>query len=230
MFPRSLRIVLLLPSVLLFTATSWAENKVATPGQPEKPGAGTAAKQVVRDILAKFEQGDPGWKARLEGLLSLVKAGPDVTPLLTEALQNGSPSTREFAAQALVLVGDATTRPALEQALADSESGVRLYAIQALSMLGPLPRTEQHVRILTNDPNKWGVRFMMAAALEREDRPDPAALRKQLADYDLRSLDSARLGETAPDFTLTDYAGKPYRLSQFRGQKTVVVRFILYDF
>jgi len=54
-------------------------------------------------------------------------------------------------------------------------------------------------------------------------------MRKTLAAYDLRNLDSARLGQTAPDFTLTDHTGKTYRLSHFRG-KTVVLRFILFDY
>jgi hypothetical protein len=73
------------------------------------------------------------------------------------------------------------------------------------------------------------VRPMMAAALERADRPNLAEMRKALAEYDLRNLDSARLGRIAPDFTLTDYTGKTVRVSQFRG-KTVVLRFILFDY
>jgi hypothetical protein len=212
----------------LFTAASLASNQEATAGQ--KPGAGAAEKQVAQDVLVWFEQGDPGWKARLEGLVRLVKAGPGVTPVLMEALKKGSPSTREFAAQALVLFADASMRPGLEKALDDLDPGVRMYAIQALSMLGPLPRTERNERIRLNDSSRWGVRPMMTAALERDDRPDPAALRKALADYDLRTLDSARIGEMAPDFTLTDSTGKTYRLSQFRGKQTVVLRFILFDF
>ena len=219
----SLRIVLILHGIVLFPATSGA-------GQPEKPEAGAAAGQVARDVLAKFDKGDPGWKPRLEGLIRLVKAGPGVTPVLTEALKTASPSTREFAAQALVLFADPKSRPALEQALDDPESGVRLYAIQALRMLGRLPRTERHERIRLTDPDHWGVRMMITAALERGDRLDAAALRKTLADYDLRTLDSARVGEMAPDFTLADATGKTYRLSQFRGKNTVVVRFILFDF
>ena len=140
------------------------------------------------------------------------------------------PATREFAAQALVLFADANTRPALERALADPKPGVRLYAIQALSMLGPLPRTQENERILRSDPSDDGVRPMMAAALERIDRPNQAELRKALADYDLRKMDSVRVGELAPDFTLADFTGKTSRLSQFRGKKTVVLRFILYDY
>src|SRR5262249_33584544 len=155
--------------------------------------------------------------------------GPAAAPLLIEALKDTKPATREFAAQALVLFADSTAKPALERALADPKPGVRLYAIQALSMLGPLPRTKDNVRILTKDPSIYGVRPMMAAALERADRPNQAQMRKTLAAYDLRNLDSARLGQTAPDFTLTDHTGKTYRLSHFRG-KTVVLRFILFDY
>ncbi len=229
MLMRSLRIGLILPAILLFMPSSWAEAQEAT-GQLGKPGADATATQVARDILAQFAKGDPGWKTRLEGLIRLVKAGPGVTPVLTEALNKGSPLTREFAAQALVLFADPGTRPALEQAVEDPQPGVRIYAIHALSMLGRLTRTERLERMLVNDPSRWGVRPMLEAALDREDRPDPAALRKALAGYDLRTLDSARVGEMAPDFTLTNFTGETYRLSQFRGKKTVVLRFILFDF
>jgi HEAT repeat protein len=189
-----------------------------------------AAEEEARQIVARFDKGDPGWKVRMEALVRLARAGPAVVPVLAEALHKGPPSTREFAAQALVLFAEPGTRPGLERALADPKSGVRLYAIQALSMFGRLLRTERHEQILRKDPSFWGVRPAMAAALERQDRPDPAPLRKLLADYDLGKLDSARVGEMAPDFTLSDFSGKTYRLSQFRGKKTVVLRFILFDF
>jgi hypothetical protein len=142
----------------------------------------------------------------------------------------GQPLTRELAAEALVLCADATARPALERALADPKHGVRLYAIQALSMQGALSRSKQHEQILVKDPSSWGVRPLLAAALERDDRPNPEALRHALAAYDLHSMDSARKGGMAPDFTLRNYAGKSYRLSDFRGKQTVVLRFILFDY
>jgi hypothetical protein len=198
--------------------------------QPVTAKEETAAVKEARQIVARFDKGDPGWKIRMEALVRLARAGPSVVPVLAEALQKGARSTREFAAQALVYFAEPSTRPALERALADPKSGVRLYAIQALSMFGRLPRTKQHEQILLKDPSFWGVRPMMASALEREDRPNPEQLRKLLADYDLRQMDSARVGEMAPDFTLTDLSGKTYRLSQFRGKQTVVLRFILYDY
>jgi HEAT repeat protein len=196
----------------------------------EKSAARAETDKTVHTILAKFDKGDPGWKVRMEALVSLAKIGPAAGPILVEGLKDKSPETREFAAQALVLFATENTRSALEQALADKKPGVRLYAIQALSMSGPLPRTKENERILRNDPSDDGVRPMMAAALERADRPNQAELRQALANYDLRNMDSARVGELAPDFTLTDFTGKAYRLSQFRGKKTVVLRFILYDY
>lgn len=50
-----------------------------------------------------------------------------------------------------------------------------------------------------------------------------------LASYDLGQMDSAKEGKLAPDFALTDASGQIYRLSQFRGKKTVVLTFILQD-
>jgi HEAT repeat protein len=203
----------------------------AAPLSADAQSASTAdAQKAARAILNKFNKGDPGWKVRMEALVNLARIGPPASPILVEGLEHKSPDTREFAAQALVLFADSNTQPALERALADADQGVRLYAIQALSMLGPLPRTKENERILTTDPAIWSVRPMMATALERADRPNQAELRKTLADYDLSKMDCARVGELAPDFTLTDFAGKTYRLSQFRGKKAVVLRFILFDY
>ena len=38
-------------------------------------------------------------------------------------------------------------------------------------------------------------------------------------------LNRVKLGETAPDFTLEDQAGKPVTLSAYRGKQTVVLVF-----
>ena len=39
-----------------------------------------------------------------------------------------------------------------------------------------------------------------------------------------------KVGDTAPDFTLTDTEGKPVKLSDFRGQKNVVLAFYVLAF
>jgi HEAT repeat protein len=220
LFLSPVRTVWMLTLVLLYAAPLSADDKAGSTAETQK---------TVRAILAKFDKGDPSWKVRMEALVNLAKIGRTAGPILVEGLKHESPQTREFAAQALVLFADSKSQPALERALADPKPGVRLYAIQALSMLGPLARTKEHERILTEDPTVFGVRPMMAAALERTDRPNQAEMRKELAEYDLSKMDSARIGELAPDLTLSNFTGKTYRLSQFRG-KTVVLRFILFDY
>jgi HEAT repeat protein len=224
-------LVLFVPLVPLVPLAGSISAPEADKNSPEKSNVDSVVthQKAARDALAFFEKGKGDWKVRMEALVRLAKIGPAAAPILIGALKDGKPATREFAAQALVLFADSKAKPALEKALADPTPGVRLYAIQALSMLGPLPRTKENVRILTEDPSIFGVRPMMAAALERTDRPNLAEMHKVLAEYDLRKMNSARLGQTAPDFTLTDYAGKTVRLSQFRG-KTVVLRFILFDY
>jgi HEAT repeat protein len=221
-------LTLLVPGFLPAADTAQNTRKDEKPALVEKVAA--AAQKIAQEVLAQFDKGDPGWKVRLESLIRLVKAGPAVAPVLAAALKDGSPTTREFAAQALVLFADPRTRPELEHAVADPKSGVRIYAIQALSMLGPLTATEKHRQIATNDPSRYGVREMMVAALARDDKPSSTALQQALADFNLANVDTARLGELAPDFLLTDFTGKTYRLSQFRGKQTVVLRFLLFDY
>jgi peroxiredoxin len=39
-----------------------------------------------------------------------------------------------------------------------------------------------------------------------------------------------KVGDMAPDFTLTDTAGKPVKLSDFRGKKNVILAFYILAF
>ena len=117
----------------------------------------------------------------------------------------------------------------LRPPLTDEYSRVRIYAIRALSMLGPLKPAARYEEIAASDPNFFGDRQMAELALQRKDKPDPAALRQAWADFDLGKLDSARVGKLAPDFSLAGYSGKAHRLNDFRG-KTVVLVYFLFDY
>ena len=41
---------------------------------------------------------------------------------------------------------------------------------------------------------------------------------------------AAEIGQAAPDFTLPDQSGNQVSLNQFRGAKTVVLSFYVFDF
>jgi hypothetical protein len=210
-----------------------ARAQAAKKGVPEGADSVAAAQQAARDVMAKFEKAakagqseTPTWKIRMECLVALAKAGPAAVPVLLDAIKTGSPESRALAGEALSFVADAKARSALAQAVEDKERDVRLYAIRALARLGRLEAKPKYRQIADKDASD-GVRFEMTFALTRGDKPDPGAIRKTLSSYDLTRMDGAHLDKTAPDFALADTMGKTWRLSDFRGKKSVVLVFLI---
>ena len=226
--------LLSLALTLAFAPTAGADDGA------KDAAAAKAARDALAGLAAAWKEpgdtngaglsrdGDTVWKVRMESLVALARAGPGAVPVLVEALREGPPAGRILAAQALGLFADPATKPALRAALKDRQGQVRLYAVRTLSMFGRLEVTAEYEAIRDNDPN-WRVQVEMAAALKRDDKADPAALRKELAEYDLKWLDSARLGGAAPDFTLVDASGGKVGLGDFRGKKAVVLVFRVRD-
>ena len=171
---------------------------------------------------------DAGWKARMTAFQKLATADDKAIPALTDALMKGEPETRIFAAQALGLMADPAAKPALEAALKDKIPAVRLYALDALSMFGKLTPTDELKTIKEKDANR-DVKAHVGFALDRDDKPDPVALRKLLAGYDLAKMNTAVVDKTAPEFELTDATGKTYKLADFKGKKAVVLVFVYGD-
>lgn len=184
--------------------------------------AWTAPKGYMRPL------DDAGWKARMTAFQQLAAGGDKAIPALTDALTKGEPETRIFAAQALALMAHPKAKSALEAALKDKSPAVRLYALDALSMFGKLTLTDELKAIKEKDPNR-DVKAHVGFALDRDDKPDPAALRKLLAGYDLANLNAATVGKAAPEFELTDATGKTHKLSDHRGKKAVVLVFVYGD-
>lgn len=79
-----------------------------------------------------------------------------------------------------------------------------------------------------NSPWPPWTRELAAQALEI--LRGPAAPRQAVVDFDLAKIDTAHPGQAAPDFSLADLSGTTYRLKQFRGQKIVVLVFIVQGF
>src|SRR5262245_52945864 len=183
MLRLSIRAVLALSLIWLLPPSLSANDNENTVGKPAKPADSATVGQEARDILGKFETGNTDWKLRMEGLVRLSKAGTAAAPALVDALKNGSPSTREFAAQVLAVAADPSTRPALVRALEDPEPAVRIYSLRGLSLLGPLdPTQEPYRRILAKDPD-WYVRHSLAWELERDDRAAATDTQKALINY-----------------------------------------------
>ena len=203
-----------------------------TADEPQQPAEALAAFQKAWKPLAGREHmrplDDTGWKARLEAIKKLAGAGEKAVPVLADALQKGDDDTRVFVAQALALLPDKAAKAQLADALKDKHPAVRLYALDALSMFGKLPDEEPYQMLRQKDVNR-DVRSHAGFAIERDDKPRPEAIRQALREYDMTKMATAKLGEKAPDFTLTSAAGKEVRLSDFRGKKSVVLVFVYGD-
>lgn len=234
-----LRTVALGLSVVLFLSSGRAPaQQPAAPGQ--RRGTDSTAPSAD-EIIARFrrewsaEKGhmrpldDRGWKARVTALKGLVRLRREAATPLVRALDDGDDELRVFAAQALGFVGDAGVVGRLERTLADDKvPAARLYAADALGMIGGLRPKPLFERVEAEDPNK-DVRAHLRFALERKGEALPEKVREDLRGFDLSRLDTAEVGKTAPDFTLTDALGQSYRLSDFRGKKAVVLLFIYGD-
>ena len=211
-------------------------------GLAAAPPQGRAADPPTEaaDIIRTFEKAwvvpkgymrpldDAGWKARMSAFQKLAAMGEKAVPALSDALANGEPETRVFAAQALGLMADPKAKPALEAALKDKTAAVRLYALDALSMFGKLAPTDELKAVKEKDANR-DVKAHVGFALDRDDKPDPVALRKALAGFDLARMNTAVVGKAAPEFELTDATGKTYRLADLKGKKAVVLVFVYGD-
>lgn len=171
---------------------------------------------------------DAGWKARMTAFQKLAAMGEMATPALIDALSKGEPETRVFAAQALGLMPDPKAKPALEAALKDQTAAVRLYALDALSMFGKLAPTDELKAMKEKDANR-DVKAHVGFAQDRDDKPDPVALRTKLAGLDLSKMNTAAVGKAAPEFELADANGKTYKLADFKGKKAVVLVFVYGD-
>ena len=104
MVRSSLRMALTLSALWWLAPPLVAEDKPKTTSDLGKPGASAAAEKAVRDALAPIAQADPGWKVRVETLVTLVKAGPAAVPVLEEALKKEPLAVRALAAQVLAVM------------------------------------------------------------------------------------------------------------------------------
>ena len=100
----TLRTALTLGALSCLAAPLVALDKEKRAGPLGKPGARAAAEKAARDALAQLAKGDPGWKVRMEVLVTLVKAGPAAVPVLEEALKKEPLAVRTLAAQALAVM------------------------------------------------------------------------------------------------------------------------------
>jgi peroxiredoxin len=173
--------------------------------------------------------GDPGWKTRMLALHAAVVSGPDSIGPLVQALESGTPPQRIFAAQALGFLGaDAPLEPLLKAAQSDDDPCVRLHAVDSLGRRGDSNTTVDWQSLRTKESSD-DVRTHIAYAVERGEQGFGADELAKLRAWDPATIDTAVVGQQAPDFELASATGETIRLSDFRGKHPVVLVFVYGD-
>lgn len=172
--------------------------------------------------------GEPGWKLRVMTLRSLVLQGQESVPALTAALDSDHSPTRVLAAQALSYLAPGADISRLQKTVAeDKDPAARLYAVDALGMSGK--GEEQNWEKLATAQFNRDVKMHMNYASDRGNNAISDDVIATMKAWQPSLLDSAKVGEEAPDFRLKTIDGKDVALSDYRGKQPVVLVFIYGD-
>ena len=169
---------------------------------------------------------DDGWQTRMRALQQLVLHGEASVPVLVELLRSGDAPQRILAAQALGYLPAADAKgPLLQAAAEDEDAAVRLYAVDSLGMLG----ADVDWDGLLEGASNGDVRKHISYAVERDGAVVEEDVISALRDWDSSTIDSAKVGEPAPEFALKSAQGETVRLADFQGEKAVVLVFVYGD-
>jgi len=163
----------------------------------------------------------------MAALCGFAREGTRAVPTLVAALDDTDPRVRSVAAQALGIIGAPSVAGALDAMLFGDPNGeCRVSAAYARSMVGGMTAGPVHQWCLTMD-RLFAFRYHLRSALDRGPDPLPASIRAAYASYDLSRMNTARVGELAPDFELpTISKGGMFHLGDCRGKTDVLLIFI----
>jgi peroxiredoxin len=189
----------------------------------------THDRQLQKAGIADLDNDD--WHVRTISVRDLVRLGEDAVPDLVTHLSDDDRHVRYIAAMVLGILadprGDAPLRAVLQD---DDEWLTRSQAVVSLGRIGRESSLDVLRTALADDPSR-DVRHQCELAIHRIEnavaaRPD---LAKAYAALDEKSFETLTVDSPASDFELSDTLGRKWRLSELKGEKTVVLVWIFAD-
>ncbi len=226
-FPAA-RYVLLLVFVLNGTGCTFAQVDTG------------ASERDVAAVLRKFSSKWPedrtpyrtaedteSWKTYALSMKRLVAIGDKAVPGLIEGCDDRSFQVRALSARVLGYLQARASVPKLIELLSDKSAPVALLAADSLGQIQD-PRGLEALRAARNSEKRGDVLLHINKSLDRQVSLEDGVV-EQILQIDSQSIDSAKVGQAAPDFTLQDAHGKSWTLSDLRGSKPVVLVFMYGD-
>ena len=241
---RSLLLIAVLAIILVAPQT----NAVGQVDQAQDTETSSSQQISAEDLLAEFSKdwddskwvsdfrgsnhiwkmGDRGWKLRAGTLQRLVAGGAASIPALEKSLISGDTPTRIVAAQAISYLAPLADIDKLTEIFKnDTEPAVRLYIADAIGMSGKGKDVDWDA-LAKNEQNR-DVKMHINYAKSRGSSGVEKSVTASLANMPEEEIDSAKVGQPAPEFTLNSVDGTEFSLSQFKGKQPVVLIFIYGD-
>ncbi|MBL8820443.1 MAG: redoxin domain-containing protein [Planctomyces sp.] len=186
--------------------------------------------------VANLQNAD--WRINTLAVRDLCRQGTSAVPELLKALHDDNLHVRHIAALTLgILPNENDSSSQFEHRINeltavlrnDREQLIRSEAVIALGRLNAKSALEALKKASESDDSK-DVRHQCDIAIERiEKYRDDDSLLQAYKSMDESEFDRVSIGAPAPDFTLIDTDGKPWKLSDFKGDKTVVLIWIFAD-
>ena len=207
-------------------AMAWGETGVSLPD--------------VRAVLREFgrvwpadrtsyrtEEETQSWKTYALSMRRLVAMSDQAVPGLIEGCNDANFQVRALSARVLGYLQARASVPKLIELLGDKSAPVALLAADSLGQIQD-PRGLEALRSAQKSEKRGDVLLHINKSLDRQVPLEDGVI-EQILKIDRQSIDAAKVGQAAPDFTLQDPAGQSWTLSDWRDKKSVVLVFIYGD-
>ena len=198
----------------------------------EQPKVATVLGEFSKDwpenrVAYRNAEDATSWKTYALTMSQLMAMGDAAVPGLIKGCDDPNFQVRALSARMLGFLHASASVSKLITLLDDKRAPVALLAADALGQIRA-PAGLAALRAARGRLKSGDVLLHISKALDRDVALEDD-VQTQLLRINDRNIDSAKVGLPAPDFTLKDPAGKQWRLSDFRGKKTVVLVFIYGD-
>ena len=185
----------------------------------------------VSDEHGVADLSDNSWRVRLLAVRDLVRIGESAIPQLIVRLEDNNSHVRELCTMALGILEASDANQALIKRLQeDPDSVVRTQAASALGQIGLCESLTVLEETIKTDSSRDVIPQceMSITQIENKIKSDPnlAASYRLLDESKFKSV---KVNQPAVDFELKDTNGKTWRLSDFKGEKTVVLIWVFAD-